>query len=722
MKNIFKKIFPYILAVSITFTSCAFTFNMLCKASVLGTVSTIVGVVSETVGVIDTVNSWVNGGSQSVSRETYYPNANFNYSPTNVEVKGGYTYNYYTIDDSVNSTLVNNYTYTPTSYYNWQTNNYTTTNNVSNYNTENYTTYNYDDNTYITEYYNAISYTYINPSTNTVDCYICAFRMPSGDSSFNYSENYCKGLYWSYEVGNYSASYDTDNLLALFRLDGDLSNEVEDSDIVLRYNGSEYSDGKFDSCLKFTGTYDMYLCRSNGSDIGTQYTMDYWHYNGDTNYTAIPIGWHYYYYTFDNGTVTLWIDGIQTRKETVASNIGYSSSGSTFYQGSNGSLTAGTITTGEYSLQFSFYNPCDYSQMPSVADCYLSNGTLNFNDLNLSKLTLGEDVYKFCNGTYSGYGMDSPSPLHYPPTFSSDKVIFDYTGSQSAFYSNTYYRASHNFKYYYITGEMYKISGSSTVYLKNTYTYNNWDCALASNLDSLGIYYTNGTSNNYVGTSNRYATKYDLSDCYADEIRVRSGVIPYTSTPTSRQEFGVTWVAPTGAHTNDIAIQSAYPVNGYRIGGVIPTVPFDGMVWFNLDEGYCTECLQYQNGSWQYVNFGVYNGSEWKNGYKFNFYDMTINDVDADTGTNSTTIINNYYEGDTVNYFGDSVSTGDKSTLNSFFSMFIGLLTSAFVALATTLSGALWFLPAWCSGLFIALLPILSILCIVKLTKKFISS
>lgn len=93
----------------------------------------------------------------------------------------------------------------------------------------------------------------------------------------------------------------------------------------------------------------------------------------------------------------------------------------------------------------------------------------------------------------------------------------------------------------------------------------------------------------------------------------------YTA-PSAPFDVSVVLTLPAEKVNGNIAVKSAVPVAGVRLGGVRPSYPSEGDVYISLDsEKAVTSCQQYQSGSWVERDGAVCENDEWVNisGYSF---------------------------------------------------------------------------------------------------------
>lgn len=88
----------------------------------------------------------------------------------------------------------------------------------------------------------------------------------------------------------------------------------------------------------------------------------------------------------------------------------------------------------------------------------------------------------------------------------------------------------------------------------------------------------------------------------------------------------VTCVYPeSSVQPNTAAVQSEIPVKGYTVGGVRPTLPAKGDVWFPVQENRIQACYIYTGSMWQEVGCRWYTGSRWIPIYAFDL--TTLEDL-----------------------------------------------------------------------------------------------
>ncbi|CAJ0600774.1 unnamed protein product, partial [Cylicocyclus nassatus] len=393
----------------------------------------------------------------------------------------------------------------------------------------------------------------------------------------------------SYDCYRYEQSSDSSDVLALFKLNGNYQNEVADSDISLVYNGNSFVNGKFDGALKLDGSIDMQMI----GDFPNQYTVEFWFYNAINNgsYTGsgTPYAWHHSAYTYDNGTVRVWFNGVEsTRGTRPCININVQNVAPNGVWWSDNSTANTWIANNPYpnlSLPSVFGN-----KLPSTtvgATSYTYNAP--FSQLQqLFKTTSGSTTHwgQYLSDGHDNFsitGLNPNDPLHYYPQFTQSHIDFGFTGSNTSVGNYTVTNGWNKNTATSGNNRYYRISENHTV--------------------------TNTTTNNYV----------DMSDSLMDEIRVTNGLLYTESTFTYPQDeftYGHIWVRPEGDDFNvgDIAVMSPVEISDYRIGGADYSYPSTGNVYIGLSSNIGLYAKVYNGQNWLPCDFGVWNGSEWADG------------------------------------------------------------------------------------------------------------
>lgn len=667
------------------------------------------------------------------------------------------------IDDSPNIQVTpsvkyynqpNTYTQNHTDYYDYKsyTNNYdnrsyATTYNYDNrtytynpiyndYRTYDYTTYNnynyFEDNDY---YYitnnNITNYEYY--IVNKIDVndnryYSYYYELPSGSKSYNLTKEQVLGEFMSYDCYQYEQSGDSADVLALFKLNGNYQNEVSDSDIALVYNGNSFVNGKFDGALKLDGTIDMQMT----GEFPTEYTVEFWFYNNINNGTfsgcCPPQTWCYCAYTYDDGVVRVWINGVETTRGTrpcvaVSGTLPIYNNLSVYYEGYTGTTSfsnwansstdkgsvANTYTLRGVNNAINIINnssnrtvsfaPVFSNKMPSVN---VGNSTVptsvrrTLSSYSLSNTSPKTHYGSLYSATY--YNVDvnmgakqnitlrnaptfnSNDPLHYYPQFTTNGVYFGFSGNPNA---SGYVLQNRTTAYTGVErSRISYIDGDAPIY-----------CVAENTVDYVPV-----TIENYC----------DMSQSLIDEIRVTNGILYNDSTFTYPQDeftYGHIWVRPEGDDFNvgDIAVMSPVEITDYRIGGADYSYPQTGNVYIGLKNNVGYYARVYNGQNWLTCDFGVWNGSAWADGVGFNFLTLTWGQTDT---PNTPTI--------DVNISTDvNVTQEDKQG----FTDIIGFIFELFAFIPLCI-GFLTIIPTPINIILIGLMGLLAVLIVLKIIKR----
>ncbi|MCI8593743.1 MAG: LamG domain-containing protein [Oscillospiraceae bacterium] len=93
---------------------------------------------------------------------------------------------------------------------------------------------------------------------------------------------------------------------------------------------------------------------------------------------------------------------------------------------------------------------------------------------------------------------------------------------------------------------------------------------------------------------------------------------------------------------NTAAVQSDIPVSGYTVGGVRPTFPKRGDVWFPVSGSRITGCYIYTGSMWQEAGCRYYTGKRWIPIYALDIYTMADCWDTADGGDVQQSITSEY--------------------------------------------------------------------------------
>lgn len=585
-----------------------------------------------------------------------------------------YITNIYRAGDTINRSLT--YTVNNTSYvYNPISNTY---NNYDTYYVDN-NTYYYEDNQYFYSTTNNITnVTYViapknNPSE--LKCYKYYYELPNGSNSYNLTANDIYGQYLSYDYYQYTKASSDNSPLGLWHFDGNIQNDISNSEYTLTYGAVGYQAGKFDSAVLLNSINDDMKITG---DFPDQYTLEFWFYNNfDPNYTYIGAygSWVHCAYTYNNGVVRSYFNGVEKQR----GNLPFCYYSDKQIIGHNNTVTRyfGATYSNDYENKYLGINELSYTS---------STSKINFN------ATRNEYVYN----QYLTYKLDTvtqPNTLFYPFTFTIDSVYNTYPSFSQESIDFVYSGKNGT-----VTGLGYESYFSCGFYVQQFAGTNVTHMLYSLQRD-------NTTRKGWVEKTFNEGDVCDLSDCLIDEMRLSEGIL-YTTNftpPSSPFDNGEIYVAPTGGDykLGDLALMTIVPITNVRIGGAVPPYPSNGDVYISLMSELGQSCRIYNNGAWTYCEFAVWDGSQWRNGQGFDFSELRWHDNVGSSGGDDVNI-NIDINVDNPNY--------DKKTLTDyvdFFPKVLGMLTTAF-GVITILPGLKWFKIGF------TVLGTLIILCLVK--------
>lgn len=140
----------------------------------------------------------------------------------------------------------------------------------------------------------------------------------------------------------------------------------------------------------------------------------------------------------------------------------------------------------------------------------------------------------------------------------------------------------------------------------------------------------------YLNSGSKAVFSWGAIGCIADGDVFRFGLIPrpgvtfdfiymeLSTTPITKaqMEFISCIYSSEEVKPNTAAVQSAIPVNGYAVGGVRPTFPVRGDVWFPVEGRRITGCYQYDGAMWRSVGCRWYTGTRWIPIYAFDIFTL----------------------------------------------------------------------------------------------------
>ena len=89
------------------------------------------------------------------------------------------------------------------------------------------------------------------------------------------------------------------------------------------------------------------------------------------------------------------------------------------------------------------------------------------------------------------------------------------------------------------------------------------------------------------------------------------------STPNTGHEYVTCIYDSNTLKPNTAAVQTDIPITAYTVGGVRPTFPKRGQVWFTVENKRVQGCYVYTGTAWESVNCRYYTGSRWIPIYAF---------------------------------------------------------------------------------------------------------
>lgn len=89
------------------------------------------------------------------------------------------------------------------------------------------------------------------------------------------------------------------------------------------------------------------------------------------------------------------------------------------------------------------------------------------------------------------------------------------------------------------------------------------------------------------------------------------------SAPNTGHEYVTCIYDSNTLKPNTAAVQTDIPITGYTVGGVRPTFPKRGQVWFTVENKRVQGCYVYTGTAWESVNCRYYTGSRWIPIYAF---------------------------------------------------------------------------------------------------------
>jgi len=145
-----------------------------------------------------------------------------------------------------------------------------------------------------------------------------------------------------------------------------------------------------------------------------------------------------------------------------------------------------------------------------------------------------------------------------------------------------------------------------------------------------GGYFRTGKFAQSINTKNKTFTFYDYLTIgtsqnvgdFLDIVYIE--LVVGDSTDLSVEKITAVYPSET-IEPNTAAIQTTIPVNGYTVGGIRPTLPAKGDLWFPVMENRITSVQIYTGTHWEEVNARWYTGTRWIPIYAFDI--TTLEDL-----------------------------------------------------------------------------------------------
>ncbi|SBV98970.1 exported hypothetical protein [uncultured Eubacteriales bacterium] len=535
-----------------------------------------------------------------------------------------------------------------TSSYVANTYNYDITNNTYNYYTWNIT-------------YN-ITNTYINyigsNSAYEQEEYKYYYELPDGRSSEDLTVDEVGALSFQFaDVKNYARSATDTSLRALYHFDGNVEdsgyfstqtafNWTSGASITYMdsssFNGALYLDEtahKFDISLPSnigSGDFSLQFRHYQASQPDTLTNIEntlsiggnvvlrwdernfYWGASGSTVAAVVPIGsWAEIALIRNNGVLYLYINGLKVTSS--ANTVGYSGSIAFNFGSTSRAYTMldelrfvnFAVATAGVSYQCATvpYDTNLVLVLPDsafpIADEYfeVTYPTDAFGKIDLAQGAQADFPTTYVQ-SFDGYSI-------FMPGNSIAKIVPSDVPDGTNYYVNVVFQdgsvSALPFKLFFTGGYM------------QIYTGSKW---APNNLVTVGSF--DWGSIEVVGSYDNYFNVW---------VRVSSGksvgvsaMCVIKGTPATAETFAVKKVScvysSDDIKPNTAAVQSSIPVTGYTVGGVRPTFPERGNVWFPVESSRITGCYIYDGSMWRVSGCRYYTGSRWIPIYAFDIYTL----------------------------------------------------------------------------------------------------
>ena len=250
---------------------------------------------------------------------------------------------------------------------------------------------------------------------------------------------------------------------------------------------------------------------------------------------------------------------------------------------------------------------------------------LSFQDFTQNPLSLPpwQSLSPFSYAVYDGYVTLSYSGTNpYGRDPNDQDSTFGYQGGLN-YYIGTYYKSGKNAYWTagphidFTIGETYTFSvvdRNGTVY-SNTFVADYYAASKKVEFEWGSLIYW--TSSYGTTGSGKYNVFLSIMVNKGSSLDIVYAELVQGSTPNTGHEFINCIYSSDELKPNTAAVQTDIPITGYTVGGVRPTFPKRGQVWFTVENKRVQGCYVYTGTAWEAVNCRYYTGSRWIPIYAF---------------------------------------------------------------------------------------------------------
>lgn len=250
---------------------------------------------------------------------------------------------------------------------------------------------------------------------------------------------------------------------------------------------------------------------------------------------------------------------------------------------------------------------------------------LSFQDFTQNPLSLPpwQSLSPFSYAVYDGYVTLSYSGTNpYGRDPNDQDSTFGYQGGLN-YYIGTYYKSGKNA--YWTAGphidftidETYTFSvvdRNGNVY-SNTFVADYYAASKKVEFEWGSLIYW--TSAYGVSGSGKYNVFLSIMVNKGSSLDIVYAELVQGSMPNTGHEFINCIYSSDELKPNTAAVQTDIPITGYTVGGVRPTFPKRGHVWFTVENKRVRGCYVYTGTAWESVNCRYYTGTRWIPIYAF---------------------------------------------------------------------------------------------------------